>query len=65
MQEKKWKETDIFKVIKEGKATLLLINLAISSFQKRIAEQFGIEAGAGDDPGHSLSRRDRGAAGPC
>lgn len=45
MQEKKWKETDIFKVIKEGKATLLLINLAISSFQKRIAEQFGIQPG--------------------
>jgi len=41
----KWKETDIFKIIKEKKATLLLINLVISSFQKRIAKQFGIEAG--------------------
>lgn len=41
----KWKDMDIFHVIKEKKASLLLINLAISSFQKRIAKQFGIEAG--------------------
>src|SRR5690606_27939913 len=42
MEGSKWKETDIFKVIKDKKATLLLINLAISSFQKRLAKQFGI-----------------------
>ena len=36
---------DIFKVIKEKKATLLLMNLAISSFQKRMAKQFGIKPG--------------------
>lgn len=41
----KWKDMDIFKVIKEKKATLLLMNLAISSFQKRMAEQFGINPG--------------------
>ncbi|WP_018924559.1 TraB/GumN family protein [Salsuginibacillus kocurii] len=41
----KWKDMDIFKVIKERKATLLLMNLAISSFQKRTAKQFGINAG--------------------
>src|SRR5690606_8967848 len=41
--ENKWKEMDIFKVIKEKKATLLLMNLAISSFQKRMAKQFGIK----------------------
>ncbi|TMN22241.1 TraB/GumN family protein [Lentibacillus cibarius] len=41
----KWKEMDIFQVIKERKATLLLMNLAISSFQKRMAKQFGINAG--------------------
>jgi len=40
-----WRDMDIFKVIKEKKATLLLMNLAISSFQKRLAKQFGIEAG--------------------
>lgn len=41
----KWEEMDIFKVIKENKSTLLLMNLAISSFQKRMANQFGINAG--------------------
>ncbi|MBH0228599.1 TraB/GumN family protein [Halobacillus yeomjeoni] len=41
----RWKNMDIFQVIKEKKASLLLINLAISSFQKRMAKQFGIEAG--------------------
>ncbi|KAB3535517.1 TraB/GumN family protein [Alkaliphilus pronyensis] len=41
----KWKDMDIFKVIKEKKATFLLINLVISSFQKRIAKQFNIKAG--------------------
>ncbi|WP_117161060.1 TraB/GumN family protein [Paraliobacillus sp. X-1268] len=45
MDGNKWKEMDIFKVIKEKKASLLLMNLAISSFQKRMAKQFGIEAG--------------------
>src|SRR5699024_5866870 len=45
MNEDRWKEMDIFKVIKEKKATLLFMNLAISSFQKRIAKQFGIQAG--------------------
>jgi pheromone shutdown-related protein TraB len=41
----KWKEMDIFKVIKEKKASLLLMNLAISSFQKRMAKQLGVQAG--------------------
>ncbi len=41
----KWKEMDIFKVIKEKKATFLLMNLVISSFQKRLAKQFGIKPG--------------------
>lgn len=41
----KWKDMDIFKVIKEKKATLLLMNLAISSFQNRMAKQFNIKAG--------------------
>lgn len=41
----KWQDTDIFKIIKDKKATLLLVNLVLSSFQKRIAKQFGIKAG--------------------
>jgi pheromone shutdown-related protein TraB len=45
MDADKWKNMDIFKVIKEKKTTLLLMNLMISSFQKRIAKQFGIKPG--------------------
>ncbi|MFD1851030.1 TraB/GumN family protein [Oceanobacillus bengalensis] len=45
MDGNKWKDMDIFKVIKDKKASLLLMNLAISSFQKRMANQFGINAG--------------------
>ncbi|WP_017471243.1 TraB/GumN family protein [Amphibacillus jilinensis] len=45
MDGNRWRDMDIFKVIKEKKTTLLLMNLAISSFQKRIAKQFNIEAG--------------------
>lgn len=40
-----WSKMDIFKVIKEKKATLLLMNLVVSSFQKRLAKQFGIKPG--------------------
>lgn len=43
--EDKWKEMDIFKVIKQKKSLLLLVNLIISSFQKRLAKKFGINAG--------------------
>ncbi|GAB3053704.1 TraB/GumN family protein [Virgibacillus ainsalahensis] len=45
MEDNKWKDMDIFKVIREKKATLLLMNLAISSFQNRMAKQFGISPG--------------------
>jgi len=41
----RWRNMDIFKVIKEKKTTLLLMNLAISSFQNRLAKQFGVQAG--------------------
>ncbi|HHU31737.1 MAG: TraB/GumN family protein [Zhaonellaceae bacterium] len=41
----KWKKMDIIKVIKEQKATLLLVNLLLSSFQGRIAQQLDIKAG--------------------
>lgn len=41
----KWKEMDIFEVIKKKRASLLLMNLAISSFQKRMAKQLGVNAG--------------------
>ncbi|WP_066187833.1 TraB/GumN family protein [Gracilibacillus timonensis] len=45
MNDNGWRDMDIFQVIKQKKATLLLMNLAISSFQKRMAKQFGIKSG--------------------
>ncbi|MCR4443433.1 MAG: TraB/GumN family protein [Peptococcaceae bacterium] len=41
----RWKKMDIIKVIKERKAVLLLVNLVLSSFQGRLARQFGIKPG--------------------
>lgn len=44
-QKDKWLETDIIKVIKEKKSFLLLSNLLLASFQKRIADKFDIKPG--------------------
>ena len=41
----KWQNTDIVNVIKEKKSFLLLSNLLLASFQKRIAEKFDIVPG--------------------
>lgn len=41
----RWQKMDIFKIIKEKKTTVLLVNLVISSFQNRLAKQFGIKPG--------------------
>lgn len=40
-----WKNTDIIKVIKEKRSTLLLINLILSTYQKKIANQLDIQPG--------------------
>lgn len=40
-----WQDTNVIKVIKEKKAGLLLTNLVLGSYQRRIAEQFKIEPG--------------------
>lgn len=45
-QKSRWQEMDIVKVIREKKAFLLLSNLLLASFQKRIAEKFDIKPGA-------------------
>ncbi|MEA1969621.1 MAG: TraB/GumN family protein [Thermodesulfobacteriota bacterium] len=41
----KWRNMDIIKIIKEKKALLLLMNLMLASFQKKIAEKFDIQPG--------------------
>jgi pheromone shutdown-related protein TraB len=44
-QKDRWQETDIVKIIKEKKSFLLLSNLLLASFQKRIAKKFDIKPG--------------------
>jgi pheromone shutdown-related protein TraB len=44
--ERKWTDLDLYKIVREGKAGLVMANLALSAYQRRIAEQFGIEPGA-------------------
>ncbi len=41
-----WQSTDLFSLIRQGKAGLMLANLVLSGYQKRLAKQFGIEPGA-------------------
>jgi len=41
----KWKEMDIITIIKQKKSLLLLVNLILSAFQKRLARQLGIKPG--------------------
>lgn len=44
--ERKWTDLDLYRILREGKAGLVMANLALSAYQRRIAEQFGIEPGA-------------------
>ena len=44
--ERKWTDRDLYTISREGKAGLVMANLALSAYQRRIAEQFGIEPGA-------------------
>ncbi len=45
-KQQQWKDMDIFRIIREKKAGLVMANLALGAYQRRIAEQFGIEPGA-------------------
>lgn len=40
-----WRRMDVVKIIREKKAFLLLANLLLASFQKKIAEKFGVAPG--------------------
>ncbi len=40
-----WERLDIAKVIKEGKGFLLIANLVLSSFQRRLGEDLGVKPG--------------------
>ncbi|MDX1569949.1 MAG: TraB/GumN family protein [Xanthomonadales bacterium] len=41
-----WKQLDLFQIIRQGKGGLVAANLALGAYQRRLAEQFGIEPGA-------------------
>lgn len=57
--ERKWTDLDLYKIIREGKAGLVMANLALSAYQRRIAEQFGIEPGA-EMRAATVSAKERG-----
>ncbi len=41
-----WRDLDLIKIIRDGKAGLVAASLALGAYQRRLAEQFGIEPGA-------------------
>ena len=45
MQKSKWQNTNLIKVIKEKKAFLLLSNLMLAYFQKKVGQKLGIRPG--------------------
>ncbi|NIP17824.1 MAG: TraB family protein [Xanthomonadales bacterium] len=45
-RKKQWRDLDLYRIIRERKAGLVMANLALAGYQRRIAEQFGIEPGA-------------------
>ena len=53
----KWENTDIFKIIKEKKVFLLLINIVLSSYQKRLAKSLDSTSGAEMLAGIELSKQ--------
>ncbi len=44
-QKNRWQDTDLIKVIREKKAFLLLSNLILAAFQKRIGQKLGVDPG--------------------
>lgn len=46
LEQKKWRESDITTILKRKQGFLLLVNLALASFQKRIGEEQGISPGS-------------------
>lgn len=44
-QKDKWSNTDIVQIIKSKRAGFLFVNILLSNYQRKLAEQFGIESG--------------------
>jgi len=66
-QQQQWQDTDIVKVIREKKAFLLLSNLLLASFQRRVADKLEMKPGeemlkaieSGEDIGARIHLADR------
>ncbi|HEY9148748.1 MAG TPA: TraB/GumN family protein [Gammaproteobacteria bacterium] len=46
LQPEAWGQTDLFRILREGRAGMLAATLALSGWQQRLAEQSGVEPGA-------------------
>ena len=46
VDKERWKKTNVGKIIREGKAMVLLSSLIMSSFQRRIGDKLGVTPGA-------------------
>lgn len=45
-QADQWKQMNLFELLRRGQAGMMMASLALAAYQRRIAEQFGIEPGA-------------------
>jgi len=45
-KQQSYEDMDLFAVLRQGRAGMMMASLALSAYQRRIAEQFGIEPGA-------------------
>lgn len=41
-----WEKLDLFRILREGKAGMMMASLALGAYQRRIADQVGVEPGA-------------------
>lgn len=46
VQKNAWRDTNLFRVVRQGKATFLLAQLAMQSFYRRLGKQLEVEPGA-------------------
>ena len=46
VQREKWKKMDLFKVLKQGKALFLLVQLIMTAFYRKLGKKLGVEPGA-------------------
>ncbi len=45
VEENQWKKLNIVQVLKQGKALMLMANLALSSFQRKLGDKMGVKPG--------------------